>query len=64
MKKNYLKFVTRNLWEGGVECGRVTQTDGQVVARVDERWAEAQAGGPARGWTSGQTGGEMAKKMV
>ena len=39
------KFLTRNGWEGGVECGRVTQTGGQVVARVDERWAEAQAGG-------------------
>ena len=57
------KFLTRNGWEGGVECGRVTQTDGQVVAQVDERWAEAQAGGPARGWTSGQMGEEMAKKI-
>ena len=64
MRKYILKFVTRNVLEGGVECGRVTQTDGQVVARVDERWAEAQAGGPARRWTSGQTGGEMTNKMV
>ena len=31
------KFLTRNGWEGGVECGRVMQTGGQVVARVDER---------------------------
>ena len=62
-KKDILKFVTRNVLDGGVECGRVTQTDGQVVARVDERWAEAQAGGPARGWTSGQMGEEMAKKI-
>ena len=59
-----MKFVTRNVWEGGVECGTVTQTDGQVVARVDERWAEAQAGGPARRWTSGQTGEEMTKTLV
>ena len=62
-EKASLKFVTRNVWVGGVECGRVTQTDGQVVARVDERWAEAQAGGPARRWTSGQTGGEMTKPI-
>ena len=62
-EKDILEFVTRNVLEGGVECGRVTQTDGQVVARVDERWAEAQAGGPARGWTSGQMGEEMAKNI-
>ena len=62
-EKNISKFLTRNVWEGGVECGRVTQTDGQVVAQVDERWAEAQAGGPARGWTSGQMGEEMAKTI-
>ena len=55
------KFLTRNGWEGGVECGRVTQTSDQAVARVDERWAEAQAGGPAGGWTSRQMGGEMTK---
>ena len=61
-ERDILKFVTRNVLEGGVECGRVTQTDGQVLARVDELWAQAQAGGPARRWTSGQTGGEMAKK--
>ena len=55
------KFLTRNGWEGGVECGRVTQTGGQVGAPVDERWAEAQAGGRAGGWTSRQMGGEMTK---
>ena len=60
-EKDISKFLTRNGWEGGVECGRVTQTSGQAVAQVDERWAEAQAGGPAGGWTSRQMGGEMTK---
>ena len=60
-EKDISKFLTRNGWEGGVECGRVTQTSGQAVAQVDERWAEAQARGPAGGWTSRQMGGEMTK---
>ena len=60
-EKDISKFLTRNGWEGGVECGRVTQTSGQAVAQVDERWAEAQAGGPAGGWTSRQMGGKMTK---
>ena len=59
--KQKTKFPTRNGWEGGVECGRVTQTGGQASAQVDERWAEAQAGGPAGGWTRRQTGGEVTK---